>query len=131
MCSQIHNLYNVAISNLFVPELQPIDTKPVIKIKLKAFLSKLEKFKVQTILVVDYKKRNDCKIFDLSAKLIASDSNIDEAFKLTYQSIMTKIKHYTIEDCNVVDALLSTVLRFSSVSIQIKYSIKMDAKSNS
>ena len=30
--------------------------------------------------VLDYKKRNDHKIFHLSTKLIASNSDIDEAF---------------------------------------------------
>ena len=33
-----------------------------------------------------------------SAKLIASDSDIDEAFKSMHQIIMTKIKHYAYED---------------------------------
>ena len=84
--------YNVEILNLFDPELQLINTKPVIKNKLKELLSELKKFKVQTILVLDYKKRNDRKIFHSSAKLIASDSDIDEAFKSMHQSIMTKIK---------------------------------------
>ena len=36
------------------------------------------------------KKRNDCKIFYSSAKPIASDSDIDEAFKYMYQITMTK-----------------------------------------
>ena len=34
-------------------------------------LSEVKKFKVQTILVLEYKKRNDCKIFHSSTKLIA------------------------------------------------------------
>ena len=42
---------NVKILNFFDPELQLINTKPVIKDKLKELLSKLKKFKVQTILV--------------------------------------------------------------------------------
>ena len=56
-------------------------------------LSKLETFKVHTILVLDYKKINDCKIFQSSAKLLASGSDIDEAFKSMNQSIMTKMKN--------------------------------------
>ena len=52
----------------------------MIKHKLEELLSELKKFKVQTVLVLDYKKRNDCKIFHSSAKLFASDSDIDEAF---------------------------------------------------
>ena len=63
--------------NLFDRELWLINTKPVNKIKLKEQLSELKKFKAQTILVLDYKKRNDCKIIHSSAKLIASDSDID------------------------------------------------------
>ena len=37
----------------FQIDLQLINTKPVIKNKLKEFLSELKKFKVQTILVLD------------------------------------------------------------------------------
>ena len=44
--------------------------------------------KVQTILVLDYKKRNYCKIFHSSAKLIVSNLDIDETFISMYQSIM-------------------------------------------
>ena len=51
----IHH-YNVDILNLFDSELQLINTKPMIKNKLKELLSDLKKFKVQTILVLDYKK---------------------------------------------------------------------------
>ena len=73
--------YNVEILSLFDPELQLIKTKPIIKNKLKEFLSELKKFKVQTMLVLQYKKRNDRKIFHSCTKLIASDSDIDEASK--------------------------------------------------
>ena len=72
--------FNIEILNLFDPELQLINTKPMIENKLKELLSKLKKFKVQTILVLEYKKRNDHKIFHSSTNLIASDSDIDEAF---------------------------------------------------
>ena len=51
--------YNIDILNLFDPELQLIKTKPAIKNKLKELLSELKKFKVQTVLVLDYKKIND------------------------------------------------------------------------
>ena len=50
-------------------------------------LSEQKKFKVQTTLVLDYKKRNDCKIFLSNAKLIVIDSDNDEAFKSMHQSI--------------------------------------------
>ena len=55
----IHH-YNVEILNIFDPELKLINTKPMIKKKLKEMLSELKKFKTQPILVLDYTKRNDC-----------------------------------------------------------------------
>ena len=57
--------YNVKIVNLFDPELQLINTKPVVENKLKELLRVLKKFKVQEMLTLDCKKRNDCKIFHL------------------------------------------------------------------
>ena len=75
-----------------------INTKPIIKKKLKELLSQLKIFKVQGILVLDYKKRNDRKIFNSSAKLIANYSDIDEAFKSMHHSIMTQIKNYACKD---------------------------------
>ena len=65
----IHH-YNVEISNLFDPELQLINTKSVIRNKLKELLNWLKKFKVQTLLVLAYNKRNDYKIFHSSAKVL-------------------------------------------------------------
>ena len=62
----------------------------MIKNKLKELLSKLENFKVQTVLVLHYMKRNDPKIFHSRAKLIASDSDIDETFIFMHEGIMTK-----------------------------------------
>ena len=86
-------LFNIKILNLFDAELHLINTKPIIKNKLKELLSELKKFKAQTILVLEYKKRNDHKIFHSSAEIIGSDSNIDEAFKSMHQNIMSKIKN--------------------------------------
>ena len=43
--------YNVEIFNMLDPELQLINTKPIMKNKLKELLNELEKFKVLTILV--------------------------------------------------------------------------------
>ena len=57
-----------------------------------------KKVKVQTVLVLYYKKRNYFKILHSSAKLIASDSDTDEAFKSMHQSIIKKIKHVDCED---------------------------------
>ena len=64
---------------------------------------RVKKFKVQVILDLDYKKKNDCKIFHSSTKLIVKNSDIDEAFKSIHQSNMTRIKNYTDKDCIVVD----------------------------
>ena len=49
-------------------------TKPMIKNKLNESLSELKKFEVQTISVLEYKKRNDSAIFHWNAKLIFIDS---------------------------------------------------------
>ena len=65
---------------------------------MKDLLSELKKLKGQAILVLEYKKRNHGKIFHSCTKLIASNSDIDEAFKSMYQSIMTKTQNYACED---------------------------------
>ena len=75
--------YNIEILNLLDPELQLIDTKPMIKNKL----NELKKFKIQTVLVLEHKKRNDHKIFHSTTKLIASKSEIDKAFKSMHQKL--------------------------------------------
>ena len=113
---------------LFDPELQLIKTKPVIKNKLNELLSDLKEFKVQTVLLLNYKKRNDRESFHSSAKLIASDSDIDKAF-----IIMTKIKNYSCEDWIVMDVIIKhTIMIFSmSVSIRRKIVLKMEITSNS
>ena len=91
--------------NLFDQELQLINTKPVIKNKLKELLSELKRFKVQTILVLDYKKTNNYKIFHSGAKLIANDSDVDKAFMPMHQSIITKIKNYDDKDWIVLGVI--------------------------
>ena len=78
----------------------------MIKTKLKELLSELKTFKLQTILVLEYKKRIDRKIFHSIAKLIATDSDIDEAFKSMHQSIVTKIKNYSCKDWIVLYVLI-------------------------
>ena len=45
----------------------------MIKNKLKESLSNLKKFKVQIVLVLDYKKRNDHKILDSFTKITAGN----------------------------------------------------------
>ena len=46
--------FNIKILNLVDPELQLINTKTIIKNKLKEFLTDLEKFKVLVVLVLEY-----------------------------------------------------------------------------
>ena len=98
--------YNVEILNLFDWKLQLINTTSMTKNKLKELLNEIKKFKVQAILVWDYKKRKDSKIFHSSAKLIASDSDIDEAFKSMHWIIMTKMKNYAWKDWIVLDVII-------------------------
>ena len=82
------------------------------KNKSKKLLSELKKFKFQTILVLDYKKKNDHKIFHLSTKLIASDFDINKTFKSMHQSmlqsiqIITKIKNYACADWIALDVII-------------------------
>ena len=66
-------------------------------------LNVLKKFKVQTILVLEYKKRIDRKIFHSIVKLTDSDSDIADAFKSMDQSMMTKIKNYACEEWIALD----------------------------
>ena len=69
-----------------------INTKPVIKNKFKELPSELTNSRVQEILVFEYKKRNDRKIFHSSTKLIAGTSGTDKAFVSMRQSIMIEKK---------------------------------------
>ena len=93
------------------PELQVINTKPVIKNKLKDFLCELKNL-IQTTLVLKNKKIDDRNvIFHLSAKLITDESGIDKVFGPMHQSDMTKIKNYVTKDW-IVKTLLEHVLRF-------------------
>ena len=58
-----------------------ITTKTMIKNKLQELLSELKNFKISAVIFVEYKKRNDCEVFYSTVKLIASYSDIEEAFK--------------------------------------------------
>ena len=73
--------------------------------------NKLKELKVQIILVLEYKKRNSRKTFYLCGKLIARDSEIDEAFKSMHQSIMAKIKNYVCENRIVTDVIIKHSIR--------------------
>ena len=53
--------FNMDILNLFDPELQLINIKPLIINKLKKLLNELKKSKVQSILFLWYKKKDDHK----------------------------------------------------------------------
>lgn len=68
---------NIKIFHLFNSELQQINTKPVIKSKLKDFSGKSENFKVQAALVLQKKNKADHKsmhqIFHLSDELVVND----------------------------------------------------------
>ena len=83
----------------------------MIKNKWKELLSELKRFKVQRILVSDYKKRNEREIFYSRTKLIASDSDVDEGFKFMHQSIMTKIKNYTCENWIVFNVIIKSSIK--------------------
>ena len=63
----------------------------MIENKLKELLSKSKMFKLQTILVLDYKGK---KIIHSSTKLIASDSNIDNEFKAMIKALLIKMRNY-------------------------------------
>ena len=84
---------SIDILNLFDRELQLINTKPMIKNNMKELLSELKKFKLQMISILEYKKRNDCKIFHSSTNLIASVSEINETFIISmHRKILTRTK---------------------------------------
>ena len=51
----VHHQYNIEILNLFDPELQLTNTKPMIKSKLKRIAKRAEK--VQTMLVLEYNEK--------------------------------------------------------------------------
>ena len=69
-------------------------------------MNELKKFKVQTLLVLNYKKINDHEIFHSCTKLITRDSDIDEVSIFMHQSIMTKIKNYDCKDWIVLDVII-------------------------
>ena len=82
--------HNVDILNIFDPELQLINAKPMIQTKLKEFLSELKKFIFRTTLILGYKRINDHKAFYSTTKLIASDTDIHETFQSMHQSFMAR-----------------------------------------
>ena len=103
--NSVHH-YDVKILDLFDTESQLINTKSMIKNKLKEFLCKFKKFNVQKILVLDDKKRNDCKISHSSTKLIASDSYIGEESISLLKAFLTKIKRFAYENWVFLDVII-------------------------
>ena len=88
--------YDFEILNLFDSEfhyfkISLINTRPIFKNKSKELLRELRKFKFQTILVLEYKKRKDRKIFQSGTKLVAKNSDVDK-------NIMTKIKKICLRE---------------------------------
>ena len=63
------------------------------------------------MLVLEYKKRNDRKIFHSSAKLIASDSDNGEAFKCMHQSIIAKMKNSASEDWVIIETIVKQSIK--------------------
>ena len=95
--------YNVKILNLFNPELLTLEwltLKQRLKINWKNYQMSCKSLKFRQ------SKKSDCKVFDSSAKLIASDSDNYGEFKSMYQSIITKIKRYAREDWIVLDVIV-------------------------
>ena len=72
-----------------------------IRNKLKELLSGWKKFKVQTILASEYKKRKDDKAFH------SSDSDINEALKSMHLSVMTKSKNSASKDWIFIETIVN------------------------
>ena len=58
------------------------------------------------MLVLEYKKRNDRKIFHSSSKPIASDSDIDKAFKSMHKTFLRKTKTSVNKDWIVSESVI-------------------------
>ena len=83
------------------------------KYKFNELLSGLKKFKVQKILFLEYKKRNDREMFHSSNNLVASDSNINESLISLHQIIVAKIKNNDREDWIVLDGIINHEINIS------------------
>ena len=76
----------------------------MIKNKLKELLSELKKFKVQAVLVLDYKKRNDCKFFHSSAKLVIQ--TLMKYLNSCIKAFSQKKKIYASKDWIFLDVII-------------------------
>ena len=91
----------------------------------------MKNFEFQTILILDYRKRNDGKIFHSSAKLITSDSDIDEAFKSMHQVIMKKKKTCPCKNWIDLDIFIKhSILIFKDFYKENRYHEKLEIISN-
>lgn len=113
--------YNVKILNIFYPELQLFSTTPIIKDNFKKLSNDLKKFKIQSVLVLKYKKGNIRKVFYSSVKIIDSDSNIDEALKSIHQSLAKKIKTFASEDWVVIKTVVDHSIEIFECYYKQKY----------
>ena len=86
----------------------------------------MKKFRAQTILVLEYKKKDDqksmCKIFHSSTKLIVNDPDFDKIFLLC-QSVISKIK-ISLVKIGLLKHLWNMVIRFLSVNTDGNNSIE-------
>ena len=89
------NSYNVEILKSLNPELQLKDTEPVIKSKLIDLLTELKGFKFVATLVLELKKiqsddktKYDTFYSNSKAETIVNESEIDDVFELTYNTII-------------------------------------------
>ena len=87
---------------LINPESELINTKSVVKNKLKYLLDQLKMFKTQTTLVLWYKEIFDhetiYRICHSNTKLITHDLDANKAFESVHQSVMTKIETFVSKD---------------------------------
>ena len=89
------NSHNVEILKSLNPELQLKDTEPVIKSKLIDLLTELKGFKFVATLVLELKKiqsddktKYDTFYSNSKAETIVNESEIDDVFELTYNTII-------------------------------------------
>ena len=64
-----------------------INTKRMTKNSFKELLSELKYFKYRTILVLNNKKRNNCKVLHLSAKHFAEIQTLTEHLNLFIKAL--------------------------------------------
>ena len=91
--------------NLLDPESQLINTKTIIKNKLKELLVELKKFKVLTILVGEYKKKTFVKSFVRVLKQFLAIQTLMKHLNPCIKAFWKK-KSYDSEDWIALDVIL-------------------------